>query len=110
MVYNGFRYYIKGFLGLPESRYKSTGVGSPRIADWTASDGDGDRIGQILTELINSKRRYQRVDFATRAMLSSKLRITPESEYIIMPRSALGISRTLRRLRSALSTGQKRRL
>ena len=31
------------------------------------------------------KRRYQHVDFSTRALLPSKLRMSPGSEYIILP-------------------------
>ena len=48
MPYNGFRYFLEGFLGPPESRYKNKGVGSPRVADLTASEGAGDRKGLIL--------------------------------------------------------------
>ena len=39
--YNSLRFILEGFLGPPESHYKNKGVGSPRVADLTASEGAG---------------------------------------------------------------------
>ena len=101
MPYNSLKWFNNGFLSAPENSYKNKGVSSLRVANLLASRRSQEQTGLILTEMNDlfevpgddsNLLPYQKGTLASKTLkllcgrkplLSSMLRATPSSEYII---------------------------